>query len=321
MELFHLRYFVAVAEQLSFSGAARRLHMAASPLSRRVRDLEHELGAALFERDSHHVRLTEAGTTLLPIARDILARADDIPWRLSRVSAGGRDVVLVGVPPGLHESLREGLRTLERRLAGWYDLRRWPGGSEDLARAVARGELAAAFVRLPVRGPEAAALEVLEVLAEPLGAVLPAAEFGSRTSVSLAELRDHAYVVAAPGLAPAYFDRLDRELSEAGVKQRVRLKTGDYTGTGEIVAQGSAFSVSILGERTAMRRYRHEDTVLLPFSDFDPSLVTGLVWRADRYAADPALRRLVARAKEMTGLGEPLRNRRVIRFPKAPPAA
>ena len=77
-----LRYFVAVAENLSFSKAARQLHMATSPLSQRVRDLERELGTALFERDSHHVGLTAAGAALLPIAKDVLGRFDDIPWRL-----------------------------------------------------------------------------------------------------------------------------------------------------------------------------------------------------------------------------------------------
>ncbi|MFD0508420.1 LysR family transcriptional regulator [Streptomyces chiangmaiensis] len=72
LEMFHLRYFVAVAEELNFSAAARRLHMAASPLSQRIRDLEKELGHRLFERDSHSVTLTPAGEALLPLARDVL---------------------------------------------------------------------------------------------------------------------------------------------------------------------------------------------------------------------------------------------------------
>ncbi|MGI8311510.1 LysR family transcriptional regulator [Saccharopolyspora hattusasensis] len=75
--MFHLRYFVAVAENLSFSTAARQLHMATSVLSQRVRDLERNLGAVLLEQDSHHVQLTNAGTALLPIAKDVLGRFDD----------------------------------------------------------------------------------------------------------------------------------------------------------------------------------------------------------------------------------------------------
>nr|WP_246869210.1 LysR family transcriptional regulator [Saccharopolyspora sp. ASAGF58] len=85
--MFHLRYFVAVAENLSFATAARQLHMATSPLSQRVRDLERDVGAVLFERDSHHVQLADAGAAPLPIAKDVLGRFADIPWRLHE--AGG----------------------------------------------------------------------------------------------------------------------------------------------------------------------------------------------------------------------------------------
>ena len=117
MEMFHLRYFVAVAENLSFSGAARQLHMATSPLSQRIRDLERELGTVLFERDSHHVQLTESGTALLPIAKDVLRRFDDIPWRLREAISPPRPVFYVGIPPGLHSALRERLRDFEQRCA------------------------------------------------------------------------------------------------------------------------------------------------------------------------------------------------------------
>lgn len=93
MELLHLRYFVAVAEELNFSAAARKLHMAASPLSQRIKDLEHELGRRLFDRSTHHVELTEAGTALLPIARDVLDRVASIGWRLDQATKPVRATV------------------------------------------------------------------------------------------------------------------------------------------------------------------------------------------------------------------------------------
>ncbi|WP_214414118.1 LysR family transcriptional regulator [Sphaerisporangium fuscum] len=296
MEVYHLRYFVAVAEQLNFSEAARRLHMATSPLSRRVRDLERELGTALFERDSHHVRLTEAGAALLPLAKEILGRVDDIPWRLRQATGEEPVAVLVGVPPGLHTRLRERLRELECRCAGRHTIRRWPGVTDDLVRGVERGELALALARLPVHG---AGLAVREVFSEPLGALLPAAEFGSRTSVSLAELRDHAYVLPAPGTAPAYFRQIDEWLSSAGIKKRVQLKSADYASVGEIIAGGSAFAVSMLDPESTMQKYRDEQNVMLPFSDFRPALATGLVWRSDRFDQDADVREVVERAQEI----------------------
>jgi DNA-binding transcriptional LysR family regulator len=75
MELRHLRYFVAVAEAGNISHAAERLHISQPPLSRQIRDLEHELGLALFERTSRAVHLTAAGKEFLPEARAVLKRA------------------------------------------------------------------------------------------------------------------------------------------------------------------------------------------------------------------------------------------------------
>jgi DNA-binding transcriptional LysR family regulator len=87
-ELRHLRYFVAVAEELNFSRAARRLRMAQPPLSVAIRQLEQELGADLFVRTSHEVKLTEAGRCLLDGARRTLAEAERAMADARRAAAG-----------------------------------------------------------------------------------------------------------------------------------------------------------------------------------------------------------------------------------------
>jgi len=95
-ELRHLRYFVAVAEELNFSRAARRLHMAQPPLSVAIRKLEQELGASLFNRSSHEVTLTEAGSAFLPGARRALAEADAAVAAAQRASAGEVGALRIG---------------------------------------------------------------------------------------------------------------------------------------------------------------------------------------------------------------------------------
>ncbi|WP_414167419.1 LysR family transcriptional regulator [Streptoverticillium reticulum] len=291
MEIFHLRYFVAVAENLSFSRAARQLHMATSPLSQRIRDLERELDQRLFDRDSHHVALTRAGAALLPVAKDVLGRFDDIPWQLRRALGPERRAAYVGVVPALHPRLRERLGRLEARCAEEFDVKRWPGNSGNLLNAVQRGDLAMALVHLPVH---AEGIEVLELLHEPLGALLPAAAFAGRKAVSLSELTDYTYVTSAPGTLPTYFDQLKVRLKAAGIHKEVNLNIGDYASVREIVANGSVFGITLLsaegpeGENGA--------SVVLPFRDFSPSLATGLVWRRDRAEPDGDLHGLVREA-------------------------
>src|SRR5258707_4049368 len=90
MELRHLRYFVAVAEEQNVTRAAARLHVSQPPLSRQIRDLEDELGVALFEHGAKAVRLTEAGRVFLNEARAVLMRADEAVETLESVASGER---------------------------------------------------------------------------------------------------------------------------------------------------------------------------------------------------------------------------------------
>jgi DNA-binding transcriptional LysR family regulator len=84
MELRHLRYFQAVAEELSFSRAAKRLHVAQPALSRAIKQLEHSLGAGVLERTRHHVRLTPAGAVLLGEISLVLQHMEESIRRVRR---------------------------------------------------------------------------------------------------------------------------------------------------------------------------------------------------------------------------------------------
>ncbi|HET6859860.1 MAG TPA: LysR family transcriptional regulator [Streptomyces sp.] len=279
MEIFHLRYFVAVAENLSFTKAARQLHMATSPLSQRVRDLEQDLGAVLFDRDSHGVALTPAGAALLPIAKDVLISFDGIPWQLKQAVGEERRTVYMGIVPGIHPSVGDRLKSLKERCAQDYVIKRWPGGSSELLAAVRRSRMALAVVHLPVHAP---GVHVRQVFEEPLGAVLPASEFGSRESVALSELLDHTYVTVAPGATPTYFEQISVRLAAAGINRRISIDSADYGSVREIVANGSAFSISMMDADSPMTRLGLGECVVLPFSDFQPVLATGLIWLEER---------------------------------------
>lgn len=101
MELRHLRYFVAVAEEQNVTRAAARLHVSQPPLSRQVRDLEDELGIALFEHGAKSVRLTEAGHVFLNEARAVLQRVEQALQTIKAVASGQQGEIHVGYAPSL----------------------------------------------------------------------------------------------------------------------------------------------------------------------------------------------------------------------------
>lgn len=101
MELRHLRYFVAVAEEQNVTRAAARLHVSQPPLSRQIRDLEDELGVALFNHGAKALRLTEAGKVFLIEARAVLQRVDDAVRMAKAVASGQRGEIHVGYAPSL----------------------------------------------------------------------------------------------------------------------------------------------------------------------------------------------------------------------------
>jgi DNA-binding transcriptional LysR family regulator len=114
MELRHLRYFVAVAEEKSVTRAASRLHVSQPPLSRQIRDLERELGVNLFDRSASGVRLTEAGETFLADARGILDRAAEAVEHVKAVALGKQGKLRVGHASGTIDIFRRVLRSFSK---------------------------------------------------------------------------------------------------------------------------------------------------------------------------------------------------------------
>jgi len=171
MELRHLRYFVAVAEEGSLTVAAeRRLHTAQPSLSRQIRDLEYEVGAQLMIRSAHGIELTAAGRAFLDHARLALAQVDAAREAARRAAQPAKPSFALGFLTGkeidwLPEAirlLRDELPSIEITVSSQY--------SPDLADALARGKLDVAFLRRETRATD---LTFKVVATEPFVVVLP----------------------------------------------------------------------------------------------------------------------------------------------------
>ena len=200
MELRTLRYFVAVAEELHFGRAATRLRMSQPPLSRAIKLLETDLGAALLHRSARGVTLTPAGAVLLDEARTLLDQADRVRVRV--VAAAGTATITVGI---LGDSTDRGAT----RLAAAYR-RRHP----DVEVRIRETDLTdptcglrAGLVDIALtRGPfDETGLRVHELRADPVGAVLRADDpLGRRDRLKPADLADRRWFQFPYGTDPIW---------------------------------------------------------------------------------------------------------------------
>jgi DNA-binding transcriptional LysR family regulator len=200
MELRTLRYFVAVAEELHFGRAAARLHMSQPPLSRAVKQLESDLGAALLHRSAAGVTLTPAGAALLDEARALLDQAERVRVRVA--AAAGAATLTVGI-------LGDGADRGAARLAAAYR-RRHPGVEVRIREADLTDPtcgLCAGLVDIALtRGPfDETGLTVRELRADPVGAVLRADDpLARRDRLDLADLADRRWFQFPDGTDPVW---------------------------------------------------------------------------------------------------------------------
>ena len=221
MELRHLRYFQAVAEDLSFSRAARRLHIAQPALSRAVKQLESTLGVAVFERTRHHVRLTPAGAVLLRETASLLEQLEESLRRVRGTAAGEEGELRLGyIGPPTQPFLGRLLREYRKRFprVALHLEERTP---ERVWEMVAKGRLSAALTR-PVIAYEALGLRTIVLREERLGIVVPLAHpFAKRRSILWTMLKREPLIVLARREGMGLHDAVIAGCRRAGVTPRL----------------------------------------------------------------------------------------------------
>ena len=247
MDTRQLEYFAAVADELSFTRAADRVFAAQSTVSGGIRSLERELGAELFERDAHGVRLTEVGEAVLAEARATLQSLERMREQADR-EGPMRGTVRVGIFTNLTTIDLPGIMGEFHRRHPEVDLRLGPSpsGSAGLVEDVRQGRIDIAFHGLPDAVPD---LTTRPLVDSPFLAVLPEDHRrAGDSSVSLADLADEPWVDGRPGFGNR--TTLDRAFSALGLTRRIPTELADLGEIPRFVAAG--LGVAALPELTIL---------------------------------------------------------------------
>ena len=288
MELRHLDYFVAVAEEGSFTRAAARLHVVQSGVSATIKALEHELGAPLLERTSKRVTLTDAGQALLPRARATLDAARDARDVVNEVRGGLRGTLRIGTMTAV------GPIDLPALLGRYH--RRYPdvslsliavaAGSRGLVEALAEGRFDLAFVSPP--GPRPAGIDLLPLGSAPMDLIVPARHrLAGLSSVPITELAGETFVDYPAGYGTRAV--ADRAFARAGLDRHVALEITNTTQAADFVRHG--LGIALLPRFAIPRR---KDLRRLPVTGAD------LTWPLA--LATPAARRPGAAARALISM-------------------
>jgi DNA-binding transcriptional LysR family regulator len=279
MELRHLRYFMAVGEELHFGRAAKRLGISQPPLSQQIQALEAELNVTLFDRSNRQVRLTRAGTALLARARQLLSDVRSMEQHVRDVHGGKTGIVRIGhTPAAVLRILPQTIMAHRKRYPQVALQFRQHEDTAVIMDLVRTGALDLGIVRMSARGEH--------LVMKPLGhermvlAVPEAHPLAGRERVSWSELRGVPFVHFPRHVAPDLHDHIDRFLAARGARLDVVVESSPFMNILAFVAAGVGVAL-VLETVTELARSGVRYVALAQ----SPQLNVAVVHRAEGYDA------------------------------------
>ncbi len=276
MELRHLRYFIAVAEELHFGCAAESLGISQPPLSQQIQALEEEIGARLFERTNRRVELTDAGRLFLDESRQVLAQVDKAVLLARRAHLGELGELKIGftssapftstIPSSIH-AFRKAYPDVH------LDLQEM--SSRQVLKALLEESLQVGVIR-PLALPDA--VHWVELFREPLVAVLRADHplaAGSEDGLAIAALAEEPFVFFPRSYGTGLYDQVIALTRQAGFSPRIAQEASEAMTIIGLVSAG--LGVSILP--ASFRRTRVDGVVYRTLSDPEATTAVWLVRR------------------------------------------
>lgn len=280
IEMRHLRYFIAVAEELHFGRAASRLHISQPPLSHQIGQLETDLGVRLLDRTRHSVRLTTAGQKFLTSAKAAVQRFE------AAVSGARQDgryesrELLVGLCPAFDSGFAARLRSELASLPNPIIMQTADIRTQDQASALLERRMDAGFLLLPIE--PYSWLRTEHLLSNSYLAVLPAHhELAARTSIPLRLLSRMPMVWFTRMFSDSYEKQLDAKLTEKGFIPNVVQTAGSIATLLNYVAE--AGMVTLIA--SSLRNLHRDGIVYIPLEEEDILIQSGVITRVDDASA------------------------------------
>ena len=273
IELRHLRYFIAVAEELHFGHAAARLNISQPPLSQQIQILEQQIGARLFARTNRSVSLTEAGRQFLADSRQILSQVDDAAARAARLHHGETGELRIGFTSSAPfiKAVSDTLSTFRRRYPDVHIQTRETNTREQIV-PLNEGALDLGLMR-NTQLPDTLAWE--RVLREPLLAMVPRDHpLASQPRVSLRELAREPFVFFDPHVGTGLYDDILGLMRRYDLTPAITQEVGEAMTIIGLVAAG--LGVSILP--ASFRQVQLLEMCWLPIEEQDAVSEMWLVW-------------------------------------------
>jgi DNA-binding transcriptional LysR family regulator len=277
VELRQLRYFVAVAEEMHFGRAARRLHMTQPPLSQAIQALEAQLGTPLFSRTRRSVALTAAGQTLLPEVQRLLQQVEGLASLAQSAAAGesGR-LSIAFVPMADYSVLPTALREFRAALPSVHlDLQE--ATTDVQIELLASGRIDIGFLLPPLPDKLNAEVDYLPLTSEPLVLALPEGTATTKTKMSLKRCADLPLIIFPRRMSPAFHDQILACLRDAGLSPRIGQEAIQMQTIVSLVSAGMGFALvpqSVSNMKRPGVEYR-------AMQEISPWVEIGLAWRRD----------------------------------------
>lgn len=283
MELRQLRYFIAVADHLSYSKAAKALHISISPLSRQIRQLEDEFGVRLFVRDRRRVTLSDAGRLFLHEAKSLLDHSANLSEQLRLAKAGELGVVRVGV--GLHLGDTVGTIVMEHSKVHPSVEIQCQGIFSTMQNAALReGTIDLGFLRPPVDPMLASEVLYEERLVALTGKTNPLAK---RKSVRVRDLADETLFLPDRNVGSGLQDITLSLFAKAGIMPKISPLAADPGSHGEVhkILLAANKGIFIVGDETTTRVDNGNVAAAVPIDDPDAKIDVYIAWRKSEKSA------------------------------------